>query len=94
MAEEHELERVPASLPREGTDLGKRLGLRVGEAAVAIGVSERHLRAHLSKVPHFHIGGCVVIPVDSLKEWLRAQARQEPREAEIHAQKVLDQFHE
>jgi excisionase family DNA binding protein len=56
-------------------DLGNRLALTVGEAAQAIGVSERHLRNTLSEIPHVRIGGRVLVPVAPFQEWLRDQAK-------------------
>ena len=57
--------------------LSNRLGLSVAEAAASLGVSERHLRAELSNIPHVHIGNRVVIPVSLLDEWLRKQVGKE-----------------
>ena len=45
-------------------DLGTRLALTVSEAAVAVGVSERHLRDLLPSLPMVRLGGRVVIPVE------------------------------
>jgi helix-turn-helix protein len=56
-------------------DLQGRLALSIAEAAQALGVSERHLRTHLSEIPHARIGGRVVVPVDAAREWLRDRAR-------------------
>ncbi|MCP4006052.1 MAG: helix-turn-helix domain-containing protein [bacterium] len=71
---------------------GDRLSLRISEAAEALGISERHLRAHLSEIPHLQIGCCVVIPVDSLKEWLQAQARQVSQDADSIANAIMEQL--
>jgi predicted DNA-binding transcriptional regulator AlpA len=50
-----------------------RLALRRPEAAEALGVSERTLSAW-SDVPTVRIGGCVMYPVDQIREWLADQA--------------------
>ena len=71
----------------EPLDLDGRLALSVAEAAKALGVSERHLRSHLSEIPHVHIGGRVVVPVDAAREWLRDRA---VRRAE-QVDKVVDE---
>ena len=66
-----------AQAGREGLHLGDRLALSIAEAAQAIGVSERHLRAVLPEIPHFRVGRRVVIPVEPLREWLRQRAETE-----------------
>ena len=58
----------------------ERLALSPAEAAKAVGVSERTIRKNLHKLPHARIGNRIVIPVDSLKEWLREQARNEQQQ--------------
>jgi excisionase family DNA binding protein len=57
--------------------LADRLALSPAEAARALGVSERHLRSILGELPHTHLGNRIVIPVDSLREWLKERARAE-----------------
>jgi hypothetical protein len=59
----------------ERLHLADRLALRVPEAARALGISERQLRQLLPEVPHTRLGGCVVLPVDALREWLLQQAQ-------------------
>ncbi len=54
-----------------------RVALSVSEAAAALGVSERHLRSFLPEIPRVHLGSRVIIPLDSLREWLRERAAQE-----------------
>ena len=66
-----------ADSPQSEIRLSNRLGLSVAEAAASLGVSERHLRAELSNIPHVHIGSRVVIPVSMLDEWLRKEAQKE-----------------
>jgi hypothetical protein len=58
-------------------ELVNRVTLGIAEAAVALGVSEAHLRNHLQDVPHFHLGGRVLFPVEGLHEWARRQAEAE-----------------
>ena len=67
-----------------------RLALTVPEAAAAMGVSERHLRSMLPEIPHVYLGGRVVIPVEPLREWLRAQAQAEKARAERTAREILE----
>ena len=55
--------------------LAERLALRPAEVAEVLGVSERHIRQLLPQLPHVRLGGCVVVPVEGLREWLREQAR-------------------
>jgi excisionase family DNA binding protein len=67
-------------------DLSRRLALRPAELARALGCSERHIRAHLHRIPHVRIGGALRFPVDAVRAWLAAQAKVERREAD----RVLD----
>jgi excisionase family DNA binding protein len=66
-----------------------RLALTVPEAAAALGVSERHLRGMLPELPHVHLGGRVVVPIDLLREWLRERAQAERAEADGLAAEIL-----
>jgi excisionase family DNA binding protein len=66
-----------------------RLALSLAEAARALGVSERHVREILSELPHVHLGRRVVIPLDSLREWLRDRARAERSRAERAAEEIV-----
>ena len=68
---------------------GDRLGLRVKEAAAALGVSERTLRQYLPEIPHLRLGSAVVVPVDSFREWLREQAQTEPAKVDRAVEEVL-----
>jgi hypothetical protein len=63
-----------ADRPETAVRLSERLALSVGEAAAAVGVSERLMRTVLPDIPHCHVGNRVVIPVSLLEEWLRQQA--------------------
>ena len=51
-----------------------RLALRRPEAAEALGVSERTL-AGWGDVPTVRIGGCVMYPVEPLRDWLAHQTQ-------------------
>ena len=53
------------------------LSLRPRDAAKALGISERLLWEWTNQgiVPHVRLGKRIVYPVDSLREWLRRQAR-------------------
>ncbi len=58
-------------------DLSTRLALTIEEAATALGVSPRHVRNHISDLPHFHLGRCVLLPVDSMRDWGQRQVAAE-----------------
>jgi hypothetical protein len=64
-----------ASPAEKPVRLDERLALRPKEAAAAIGLSERAFRAILPEVPHVRVGGAVVVPIDSFREWLRNRAK-------------------
>ena len=69
--------------------LQDRLALSPAEAARALGVSERHLRSVLPKLPHTHLGTRVVIPVDALREWLRANAEAIPNQIDALVEEIV-----
>ncbi len=73
----------------ERLDLEGRLALRPAEAARALGVSERTLRAMLPRLPVVRTGGCVLTPVDALRQWLREQAHASAEDARSVADEVL-----
>jgi excisionase family DNA binding protein len=70
-------------------DLANRLALRPAEAALALGVSERTLRGMLSRLPCIREGGAVLIPVDSLREWLKEQAQTQGRTVDAAVQEAM-----
>ena len=70
-------------------DLASRVALSVAEAAVALGVSEAHLRNHLHDVPHFHLGGRVLFPVAGLHDWAKRQAEREEAQAKRDAVEIM-----
>jgi hypothetical protein len=53
----------------------ERLSLRASEAAKALGISERKFRDIQHRLPHVHLDGVRVFPIDALREWLAANAR-------------------
>ena len=53
------------------------LALRPKEAAKALGLSERKLRELLPELPHLRVGGAVLLPVESLRAWLKEHAESE-----------------
>ena len=57
--------------------LEDRLALTLSESARALGISERHLRSCLHEIPHTRIGRRIIIPVDTLREWLNERVRGE-----------------
>ena len=78
--------RTIGSTVTDERQLSDRLALRPKEAADALGVSERTLRALLPEIPHLRFGTSVLIPVEPLREWLRERAETERR----HADAVVD----
>ena len=69
--------------------LSGRLALTVPEAAAAVGVSERHLRAMLAEIPHLRLGNRVVIPVEPFRDWLRERAQSEANAVDRAVEDVL-----
>ena len=69
--------------------LRDRLALSVEEAAAALGVSERHLRAILTEIPHTYLGRRVVIPVEGLRTWLQERSGGEVRRVDRVAEEEL-----
>ena len=53
------------------------LAMRPREAAKALGISDRLLWQWTDRglVPHVRLGKAILCPVDSLRDWLRKQAR-------------------
>ncbi len=74
--------------------LSDRLALRPAEAAKALGMSERALRALLSRLPTVRAGSAVLIPVDALRDWLRTQAQLEQDEVERAVNDTLRKIRE
>ncbi len=70
-------------------DLSTRLALRPAEAARALGISERTLRAMLPRLPVVRSGGLVLIPVEALRDWLRERAHASAKDAENVVEGVL-----
>ena len=71
-------------------DLATRFALTVPEAAAALGVSERHLRDMMPELPSVHLGKRVLIPVDSLREWLQDRARTEAGRTDKIADEIME----
>ncbi len=71
-------------------DLANRVALGLREAAQALGVSERHLRDHLSQIPHFSLGHRTLIPVDAVRRWAAERAREQTRDTERDAGSMLE----
>jgi len=53
------------------------LAMRAREAAKALGISERLLWEWTDRglVPHIRLGKAILYPVDSLRDWLKQQAK-------------------
>ena len=69
--------------------LADRLALRPREAALALGMGERTLRALLPELPHVRAGGVVLIPVDGLRRWLEDQTKQSEQTVAAVAREIL-----
>ena len=56
---------------------GDRLALRMRELAKVLGVSIRTLWGwtKTGAIPHIRIGGAILYPVDSIRQWLQEQAK-------------------
>ncbi len=77
-----------------GCPLTDRLALRPGEAARALGVSERTLRSMLPALPHFREGNVVLIPVDGLRDWLRERCKAEDSNPKNIADQIVRSLNE
>lgn len=71
-------------------DLPGRLALRPKEAAAALGLSERTLRAILPAIPHVRLAGAILIPVEELRQWLAERAATQATRAERTAAEILE----
>ncbi len=69
--------------------LDERLALRPKEAAAAIGLSERAFRAILPELPHVRVGGAVLVPTESLREWLRSRSQAAASRVDDAVEKIL-----
>ena len=69
-----------------------RLALRPKEVAQTLGISERSLRQMLPELPHIRIGSAVVVPVDSLRAWLREQSQMEQNRVEKAVSEILNKI--
>lgn len=66
-----------------------RLALRPKEAAAVLGISERTLRVLAPELPRVTRGGCVLYPVEALREWLRRAARAEGQELAVAVEQTV-----
>jgi len=71
-------------------DLNARLALRPAEAARALGLSERSLRQMLAQIPHLRAGSAVLIPVDSLRDWLRERAQVHQQQTNATVREIVE----
>ena len=72
--------------------LAERLALTVAETAADLSVSERHLRELLPEIPHVHLGGRVVIPVEQMRKWLAEQTKIEPNRIAETVTEILSEI--
>ena len=73
-------------------DLAGRVTLSLAEAAAALGVSEGHVRNHISQLPHFRMGNKPLIPVEALKQWTAGRAKEEQANVEATANSILEEM--
>ena len=78
------------AIAHTGLGLADRLGLRPKEVATALGLSERAVRQMLPTLPHIRFGSAVVVPIDSLRAWLRKQAQMEQNAVGKAVSEILD----
>ena len=78
------------SMGEKPLDLASRLALRPGEAAQALGVSERTLRKWMrdESLPYFRVDGAVRIPVGDLTAWMNERLRSQQRTDDV-AEEIL-----
>ena len=77
---------------RKPIDLSTRLALRPPEAAAALGVCERTLRALQPEIPSVRIGRTLLYPVRELEAWLSRRATAEKTELDSVVESVLDEL--
>jgi excisionase family DNA binding protein len=82
--------REVADRPQNAVRLSERAALTIPEAAASLGVSERHLRTVLPEIPHFHLGGRVLIPQGQLVEWMRREVDREQHHSDEIVRKVVE----
>jgi excisionase family DNA binding protein len=66
---------------------GDRLALRMRELAKAVNLSIRTVWG-LTKagvIPHVRVGGSILYPVDSIRQWLQQQAKGQQETAQAQA---------
>lgn len=65
-----------AAGPMKPDALPEPLSLRIGDAARALGISERTLWSLTARgvVPHVKLGSVTLYPVDALRDWLASSA--------------------
>ena len=70
-----------------------RLALRPGEAAEALGISERTLRKWMRDdgLPYMRLDGVVLIPRGELEAWIQSRVGAERRSDDLAAE-ILDGF--
>ncbi len=77
-------------MPEGEPDLTQRVGLRIEEAAAALGLSERTFRDHiLPACPKFYVGRAVVIPVRAFERFVEELANEEQKQTQQTAAGLL-----
>lgn len=70
--------------------LADRLALSLKEAADSMGVSEEHLRRFLPELPHLRLGNRLLIPKDTLRDWLRERAEAGENGVDAAVSEIMD----
>ncbi len=79
--------------PAEPGGHERRLALRPGEAARALGVSDRTLRKWMRDegLPYLRVGGAVLIPRAQLEKWMAERVTGE-QQTDALVEEILDGF--
>ena len=77
-------------MPEGEHDLTQRVGLRIEEAAAALGLSERTFREHiLPNCPKLYAGRSVVIPLRAFENHIEGLALEELQQTQQTAAELL-----
>ena len=80
---------------RDSLPLSERIGLRIGEAALMLGVSEGAFRTHVlsdPRCPRVYVGTAVVLPRRRFERYVEALAGDELEETKATAEELLERI--
>ncbi len=81
---------MPPEASEERLHLADRVGLRIEDAAAAIGLSERAFREHvLPRCPKFYAGRSVVIPKRAFEQFIEGLSQEEREQTAETARELL-----